>query len=187
MIDFQALALPEFGGPTPLHEACLLAYPVVLEALLRAGAYATLVTRGPTGQFEESQPLAILWGDSWRHFAEQTGRSEEEHLRCMYECVQLLLRAGHPLEMLHMGMESISVEDVLDPIAFGATQYTGDASYPFDAIDLARAVRAAQLTSTSTRLTLIRSNSAVAQIFISSQNSGTFPASRRICTRPWSN
>ena len=52
-----------------------------------------------------------------------------------------------------MGMESISVEDVLDPIAFGATSYTGDASYPFDAIDLARAVRAAQLTSTSTRLT----------------------------------
>ena len=71
----------------------------------------------------------------------------------LYECVQLLLRAGHPLEMLHMGMESISVEDVLDPIAFGATSYTGDASYPFDAIDLARAVRAAQLTSTSTRLT----------------------------------
>ena len=63
------------------------------------------------------------------------------------------MRAGHPLEMLHMGMESISVEDVLDPIAFGATSYTGDASYPFDAIDLARAVRAAQLTSTSTRLT----------------------------------
>ena len=141
---------PEFGGPTPLHEACLLAYPVVLEALLRAGAGATLVTRGPTGQFEESQPLAILWGDSWRHFAEQTGRSEEEHLRCMYECVQLLLRAGHPLEMLHMGAESTSLEDVLDPIAW---DYDGDASYPLDAIHLAKAVRAAQLMSTSTRLT----------------------------------
>ena len=74
-------------------------------------------------------------------------------LRHIVETSTPSLRAGHPLEMLHMGMESISVEDVLDPIAFGATSYTGDASYPFDAIDLARAVRAAQLTSTSTRLT----------------------------------
>ena len=130
---------PEFGGPTPLHEACLLAYPVVLEALLRAGAYATLVTRGPTGQFEESQPLAILWGDSWRHFAEQTGRSEEEHLRCMYECTQLLLRAGHPLDFLVLGATR-SLEYVIE-------------FYLNDALNLARAVRAAQSTSTSTRLT----------------------------------
>ena len=68
----------------------------------------------------------------------------------MYECVQLLLRAGHPLEMLHMGAESTSLEDVLDPIAW---DYDGDAPYPLDAIHLAKAVRAAQSTSASTRLT----------------------------------
>ena len=144
---------PAFDSPTPLHEACLISCPDAVEILLRAGADVNLICRGPAGDFPASHPLSILCGDNWRHFAGRTGRSEEEHLRCMYECVQLLLRAGHPLEMLHMGMESISVEDVLDPIAFGATSYTGDASYPFDAIDLARAVRAAQLTSTSTRLT----------------------------------
>ena len=144
---------PAFDSPTPLHEACLISCPDAVGMLLRAGADVNLICRGPTGDFPASHPLSILCGDNWRHFASRTGRSEEEHLRCMYECVQLLLRAGHPLEMLHMGMESISVEDVLDPIAFGATSYTGDASYPFDAIDLARAVRAAQLTSTSTRLT----------------------------------
>ena len=144
---------PAFDSPTPLHEACLISCPDAVGMLLRAGADVNLICRGPAGDFPASHPLSILCGDNWRHFAGRTGRSEEEHLRCMYECVQLLLRAGHPLEMLHMGMESISVEDVLDPIAFGATSYTGDASYPFDAIDLARAVRAAQLTSTSTRLT----------------------------------
>ena len=63
---------------------------------------------------------------------------------------QVWLRAGHPLEMLHMGAESTSLEDVLDPIAW---DYDGDAPYPLDAIHLAKAVRAAQLTSTSTRLT----------------------------------
>ena len=52
--------------------------------------------------------------------------------------------------MLHMGAESTSLEDVLDPIAW---DYDGDASYPLDAIHLAKVVRAAQLTSTSTRLT----------------------------------
>ena len=144
---------PAFDSPTPLHEACLISCPDAVEILLRAGADVNLICRGPTGNFPASHPLSILCGDNWRHFASRTGRSEEEHLRCMYECVQLLLRAGHPLEMLHMGMESISVEDVLDPIAFGATSYTGDASYPFDAIDLARAVREAQSTSTSARLT----------------------------------
>ena len=145
---------PEFGGPTPLHEACLLAYPVVLEALLRAGAYATLVTRGPTGQFEESQPLAILWGDSWRHFAEQTGRSEEEHLRCMYECTQLLLRAGHPLDFLVLGATR-SLEYVIEFYLNDGSllKYTGDAPHLNDALELAKAVRAAQSTSTSTRLT----------------------------------
>ena len=61
----------------------------------------------------------------------------------------LNLRAGHPLEMLHMNAAT-RLEDVLDPIAW---DYTGDASYPFDAQDLARALRAAQSTSKSTRLT----------------------------------
>ena len=141
---------PAFDSPTPLHEACLISCPDAVGMLLRAGADVNLICRGPTGDFPASHPLSILCGDNWRHFAGRTGRSEEEHLRCMYECVQLLLRAGHPLEMLHMGAESTSLEDVLDPIAW---DYDGDASYPLDAIHLAKAVRAAQLTSTSTRLT----------------------------------
>ena len=141
---------PEMEGPTALHDACLLACPVLLEALLRAGADATLVTKGPTGDFPASQPLSILCGDTWRHFALQTDRSAEEHLRCMYECVQHLLRAGHPLDFLHEGTDSTSLEEVLNSIANG---YAGDAPHLNDAMNLARAVRAAQSTSTSTRLT----------------------------------
>ena len=43
-----------------------------------------------------------------------------------------------------------SLEALIEPVATG---YTGDAPYLNDALELARAVRAAQSTSTSTRLT----------------------------------
>ena len=60
-----------------------------------------------------------------------------------------LARGGHPLDFLHDGTVT-SLEAVIDPIATG---YTGDAPYLNDALELARAMRAAQSTSTSTRLT----------------------------------
>ena len=141
---------PAFDSPTPLHEACLISCPDAVGMLLRAGADVNLICRGPAGDFPASHPLSILCGDNWRHFAGRTGRSEEEHLRCMYECVQLLLRAGHPLDFLHEGTDSTSLEEVLNSIANG---YAGDAPHLNDALALARAVRAAQSTSTSTRLT----------------------------------
>ena len=53
------------------------------------------------------------------------------------------------VDCLHKGSLT-SLEAVIEPVATG---YTGDAPYLNDALELARAVRAAQLTSTSTRLT----------------------------------
>ena len=140
---------PAFDSPTPLHEACLISCPDAVEMLLRAGADVNLICRGPTGDFPASHPLSILCGDNWRHFAGRTGRSEEEHLRCMYECTQILLRAGHPLDFLVLGATG-SLEFVIN---HAIPQYTGDAPHLNDALKLARAVRAAQSTSTSTRLT----------------------------------
>ena len=67
----------------------------------------------------------------------------------MYQIMQLLLRAGHPLDYPLMGTMG-GVERRIDYLA---SSYTGDAPYLNDALELARAVRAAQLTSTSTRLT----------------------------------
>ena len=59
------------------------------------------------------------------------------------------LRGGHPLDFIHKGSLT-SLEAVIEPVAMG---YTGDAPYLNDALELAKAVRAAQSTSTSTRLT----------------------------------
>ena len=67
----------------------------------------------------------------------------------MYECMIHLLRGGHPLDFLHKGSLT-SLEALIEPVATG---HTGDAPYLNDALELARAVRAAQSTSTSTRLT----------------------------------
>ena len=53
------------------------------------------------------------------------------------------------VDCLHKGSLT-SLEALIEPVATG---YTGDAPYLNDALELARAVRAAQLTSTSTRLT----------------------------------
>ena len=140
---------PEREGPTELHNACLLSFPGFLETLIRAGADVTLVTRGPTGDYPASQPISIVFGGEWRAFAEMRGVTEDAQLRCMYECTIHLLRGGHPLDFLHDGTVT-SLEAVIDPIATG---YTGDAPYLNDALELARAMRAAQSTSTSTRLT----------------------------------
>ena len=63
--------------------------------------------------------------------------------------MQLLLRAGHPLDYPLMG----SMARLERRIEWMIPRYTGDASYLNDALELARAVRAAQSTSTSTRLT----------------------------------
>ena len=142
---------PEHEGPTELHQACILSSPEVLEALIRLGADVALVTRGPAGDFPASQPISILFGGpDWRGFAERRGRTEGEQLRCMYWCMLCLLRGGHPLDFLHEGSLT-SLEAVIEPLARG---YEGDAPYLNDALELARAVRAAQSTSTSTRLTL---------------------------------
>ena len=53
------------------------------------------------------------------------------------------------VDCLHKGSLT-SLEAVIEPVATG---YTGDAPYLNDALELAKAVRAAQSTSTSTRLT----------------------------------
>ena len=68
----------------------------------------------------------------------------------MCECMLYLLRGGHALEMLWMGGRR-SLKAAIAPLA---PAYKGDAPYLNDALELARAVRAAQSTSTSTRLTL---------------------------------
>ena len=64
-----------------------------------------------------------------------------------------LLRGGHPLDFLHEGSLT-SLEALVEPIARDYLNAEGEAPYLNDALELARAVRAAQLMSTSTRLTL---------------------------------
>ena len=81
------------------------------------------------------------------------GRTEGEQLRCMYGCMLCLLRGGHPLDFLHEGSLT-SLEALVEPIARDYLNAEGEAPYLNDALELARAVRAAQLMSTSTRLTL---------------------------------
>ena len=95
---------PEHEGPTELHNACLLSCPGLLQALVRAGADVTLVTRGPTGDFSACQPISIVFGGDWRAFAEMRGITEDAYLRCMYECMIHLLRGGHPLDFLHRSL-----------------------------------------------------------------------------------
>ena len=67
----------------------------------------------------------------------------------MYQIMQLLLRAGHPLDYPLMG----TMGSLERRIEYLVSSYTGDAPGLNNALELARAVRAAQLTSTSTRLT----------------------------------
>ena len=67
----------------------------------------------------------------------------------MYECMLCLLRGGHPLDFLHEGSLTS-----LEARSSHRARLPGDAPYLNDALELARAVRAAQSTSTSTRLTL---------------------------------
>ena len=95
------------------------------------------------------QPISLVFLGDWRAFAVRMGRTEDAQLRCMYECMLYLLRGGHPLNFLHEGSLT-SLEALIEPVATG---YTGDAPYLNDALELARAMRAAQSTSTSTRLT----------------------------------
>ena len=66
----------------------------------------------------------------------------------MYQIMQLLLRAGHPLDYPLMG----TMGSLERRIEYLVSSYTGDAPGLNNALELARAVRAAQLTSTSTRL-----------------------------------
>ena len=162
---------PEHEGPTELHNACILSCPGLLQALVRAGADVTLVTRGPMGSFPACQPISIVFGGDWRAFAKMRGITEDAQLRCMYECTIHLLRGGHPLDFLHKGSLT-SLEALIEPIARGydnliedpvlanlarvaglSDGVPGDAPYLNDALELARAVRAALSTSTSTRLT----------------------------------
>ena len=81
--------------------------------------------------------------------AERTGRTIEQVLHDQYQIMQLLLRAGHPLDFPVNG-NARSLESVIEDLI---PRYTGDAPYLNDALELARAMRAAQSTSTSTRLT----------------------------------
>ena len=68
--------------------------------------------------------------------------------------VRRFLRASHPLDFLVLGATR-SLEYVIEFYLNDGSllKYTGDAPYLNDALELAKAVRAAQSTSTSTRLT----------------------------------
>ena len=68
--------------------------------------------------------------------------------------VRRFLRASHPLDFLVLGATR-SLEYVIEFYLNDGSllKYTGDAPYLNDALELAKAVRAAQVTSTSTRLT----------------------------------
>ena len=142
------------GTPsTALHEASLRCWPEAVETLIQAGADVNAVCGGHRGDRPPSLALGLVFSAHWlredSNLAEQSGRTLEQVLHNMYQIMPLLLRAGHPLDYPLMG----TMGGLERRIEWMIPRYTGDAPYLNDALELARAVRAAQSTSTSTRLT----------------------------------
>ena len=140
---------PEEGGPTLLQESCLSVWSEGVAALLQAGAEINL-TCSPGGA-PPSHTMAILLCDAWLQ-NDPRGRTAVEVVHDMRKCVELLLRNGAPLDFSFSG-EICSLESQIL-----AMSYNGDDAASVNAalggvLDLAKAVRAAQSTSTSTRLT----------------------------------
>jgi hypothetical protein len=137
--------------PTGLHKSCLYAWREGVEALLQAGAEVNLTCRhGPPGA-NPSHTLALLLCDAWLE-ADPSGRMPVEVVRDMHMCVELLLRNGAPLDFLIMG-EMRSLESRIQLMVFNGENAASVNDALDDVLDLAKAVRAAQSTSTSARLT----------------------------------
>ena len=106
----------------------------------------------PTGDREESHALSLLLCPHWLQ-DDPMGRTPVEVVHDMRKCVELLLRNGAPLDFLAYN-QMRSLEARIMGISYNGPD---DAASVNDALcnvlDLAKAVRAAQLTSTSTRLT----------------------------------
>ena len=137
-------------SPTALHEMCIAAWREGVAFLIQAGADVNIVCGGQRGDRPPSLAMSMVFSP---HFmvmgGDRRGRTIEQILHDTYQIMQLLLRAGHPLDSPVHGATR-SLESLIEGVI---PQYTGDAPYLNDALELARAVRAAQSTSSSTRLT----------------------------------
>ena len=152
-------ANPNHGGephaPTLslLAETCINVWSEGVELLLQAGADPNLMCGQDPASSSNGQThaLALLLSTSWLS-NDPEGRTPVEVVRDMRKCVELLLRNGAPLDFSFSG-EICSLESQIL-----AMSYNGDDAASVNAalggvLDLAKAVRAAQSTSTSTRLT----------------------------------
>ena len=132
---------------TILTEACIIVWSEGVELLLQAGADPNL-TCDPTGIGGPSHALSLLLCDSWLQ-NDPSGRMPVGVARDMHKIVELLLRAGHPLDFLFRG----EIRSLESRILLMTRIHQGVPDALDDLMNLARAMRAAQSTSTSTRLT----------------------------------
>ena len=135
---------------TLLQESCLSVWSEGVAALLQAGAEVNL-TCHQGGSTRPSHELALLLCDAWLE-DDPSGRMPVDVVRDMHTCVELLLRNGAPLDFLCMGTMR-SLESQVQLMVFNGEDAVSVNSALLDVLDLATAVRAAQSTSTSTRLT----------------------------------
>ena len=117
---------------------------------MQAGAEVNL-TCHQGGSTRPSHELALLLCDAWLE-DDPSGRMPVEVVRDMHTCVELLLRNGAPLDFLCMGTMR-SLESQVQLMVFNGEDAVSVNSALLDVLDLATAVRAAQSTSTSARLT----------------------------------
>ena len=140
-------------SPTALHELCLASWRDGVAFLIQAGADVNMVCGGQRGDRPPTLAMSMAFSAHWLvlggEHAERTGRTIEQVLHDQYQIMQLLLRAGHPLDFPVNG-NARSLESVIEDLI---PRYTGDAPYLTDALELARTVRACLATSASTRLT----------------------------------
>ena len=140
---------PEEEGPTLLQESCLCVWSEGVEALLQAGAEINL-TCSPGGA-PPSHTMAILLCDAWLQ-NDPRGRTAVEVVHDMRKCVELLLRNGAPLDFLAYNVMR-SLESRIKLMFFNGEDAASVNDALDNVLDLAKAVRAAQSTSTSARLT----------------------------------
>ena len=134
---------------TLLQESCLSVWSEGVAALLQAGAEINL-TCSPGGA-PPSHTMAILLCDAWLQ-NDPRGRTPVEVVHEMHTCMELLLRNGAPLDFLAYNVMR-SLESRIRLMFFNGEDAASVNDALDDVLDLAKAVRAAQSTSTSARLT----------------------------------
>ena len=134
---------------TLLQESCLSVWSEGVAALLQAGAEINL-TCSPGGA-PPSHTMAILLCDAWLQ-NDPRGRTPVEVVHEMHTCMELLLRNGAPLDFLAYNVMR-SLESRIKLMFFNGEDAASVNDALDNVLDLAKAVRAAQSTSTSARLT----------------------------------